>query len=328
MPRRLLSTVIKIAVVTLAVVWLSRKLEWAAVFGVISGANPIQLLLAYLLSWLPILISSARWMALLRVLDISVSFRLLLRVAQIGQFFAVLVPGVAGDDGTRFYYISRIARGRARQACSTVLLDRICGFGSLFVLSLVCIPMNWSLMAQKASTRWIGLSFLAVGVAMLVLGALFFAAPKRRLDALLVAIQQRFGSSQLVAEISQAAMVFTGRRATLALVIFGALVAQVVVSSGFWAGGQAVGICLPLVSWMSFVPVILVAAVLPITFAGIGVRDTLLFLFLGAAAQSNPERVAALSVLILAFGLMNASLGGVIYLFFKPPAKDEVGASQ
>lgn len=327
MRKRLLSAFIKVAVVTLAVVWLSRRVEWVAVLGVISGADPVHLLLAYFLSWLPILISAGRWMALLRVLEIPVSFGLLWRVAQIGQFFAVLVPGVAGDDGTRFYYISRIASGRARQACSTVLLDRACGFGSLFVLSLVCIPLNWSLMAQRASTRWIGLSFLAVGVGMLASGALFFAAPRTRLDALLAAIQRRFVSSTLVAEISQAAMVFTGRRATLALVILGALATQVVISSGFWASGQAVGISLPLVSWMSFVPVILVAAVLPITFAGIGVRDTLLFLFLGAAAQSNPERVAALSVLILAFGLMNASIGGVIYLFFKPSAREEAGES-
>ncbi len=260
------------------------------------------------------------------MLDIPVSVGLLLRVAQIGQFFAVLVPGVAGDDGTRFYYISRIAKGRARQACSTVLLDRALGFGSLFVVSLVCIPLNWSLMEQTSGTRLIGYGFLSMGCVMLVLGAIFFVVSKPLLDGVIRAVQARFQSSRLVAELTEAAMVFTGRRSTLALVVLGAVLTQVVVSASFWAGGRAVGISLQLMSWASFVPVILVAAVLPITFAGIGVRDTLLFLFLGGAAQSDPERVAALSVLILAFGLMNASIGGVLYLFFKPLAQEEADA--
>ena len=310
-----------------AVIWLSRRVEWLSVFRVISAASPAQLLIAYGLSWAPIFISACRWRALLRVLDIPVSVGLLLRVAQIGQFFAVLVPGVAGDDGTRFYYISRIASGRARQACSTVLLDRVLGFGSLFVVSLVCIPLNWSLMGQTMTTRLIGYGFLSVGVLMLVLGATFFVVSRARLDAVIRVVQARFQSSRLVAELTEAAMVFTGRRSTLALVVLGAVLTQVLLSASFWAGGEAVGISLQLISWASFVPVILVAAVLPITFAGIGVRDTLLFLFLGGAGQSDPERVAALSVLMLAFGLVHALMGGVLYLFFKPPAKEEAEAA-
>ena len=323
MSRRILSAGLKIAVVALALVWLSRRVEWAAVFGVISAASPKHLLLAYALSWVPICISACRWMALLRVLEMPVSYGLVLRVVQIGQLFAVLVPGVAGDDGTRFYYISRIAKGRVRQACATVLLDRVLGFASLFGVSLVCIPINWDFMKQTATTRWIGVVFLSVGVLMLVLGTMFFGASRGRLDGLFSAVQGRFRASRLVAEVTEAAMVFSGRRPTLALVVLGATLTQIVVSSGFWACGKAVGISLPLVAWLSFVPVILVAGVLPITFAGIGVRDTLLFLFLGSAAQSGPERVAALSLLILAFGLLNASMGGIIYLFFKPPANDE-----
>jgi uncharacterized protein (TIRG00374 family) len=323
MNRRLLAAGLKVAVVTFAVIWLSRRVEWLSVLRVISAASPAQLLLAYGLSWVPICISAFRWRALLRVLDIPVSLGQLLRVAQIGQFFAVLVPGVAGDDGTRFYYISRFAPGRARQACSTVLLDRVLGFGSLFVVSLFCIPLNWSLMEQTPGTRLIGFVFLAVGGLMLVSGAVFFAVPKAKLDAVIRAVQARFESSRLVADLTGAAMVFSGRRAVLAGVVFGALLTQLVLSASFWAGGEAVGISLNLLSWASFVPVILVAAVLPITFAGIGVRDTLLFLFLGGVARSDPERVAALSILMLAFGLTTASLGGVVYLFFKPPSPQE-----
>jgi hypothetical protein len=73
---------------------------------------------------------------------------------------------------------------------------------------------------------------------------------------------------------------------------------------------------------MSFVPVIVVSGVLPITFAGIGVRDYLLFLFLGAAAGGaiEKERIAALCLLLLILTFQGAILGGLVYLGFKPGA--------
>ena len=80
---------------------------------------------------------------------------------------------------------------------------------------------------------------------------------------------------------------------------------------------------------MCFVPVILLAGVLPITFAGIGVRDYLLFVFLGATI-GNPiqkERIAALSLILLILALQSAALGGLIYLGYKPGRRNPSSAS-
>jgi hypothetical protein len=80
-----------------------------------------------------------------------------------------------------------------------------------------------------------------------------------------------------------------------------------------------VGIELPLFSWMSFVPVIVASSALPITFAGIGVREYLLLLFVGSAAVAvDQERILAASLLVLALGLLMALLGGVVYLLYRP----------
>ena len=323
MNRKVLSTLIKILVVVAAVVWLRRKVDFAGVGRVLAAVNVWFLALAALLSWVPIFIAAFRWQVLLKTLDIPVPFPVLASVVHIGQFFAVLLPGVAGDDGTRFIYISRQAQGRAKQACSTVLLDRLLGFASLFILTTICIPLNWNVLVSRPATRWVGVGFLAAGVSMLSLGALFLLCKQTLLERFAVKIKSLFSGSALIAELSDVALTFAGNRAGLCLVCAAALVTQVLICGAFWSAGNALGIHLPLWAWMSFVPVILVASVLPITFAGIGVRDYLLFLFLGSSMQAGvgADQIAALSLIFLVFTLLLAAIGGLVYLVYKPGAK-------
>ena len=102
-----------------------------------------------------------------------------------------------------------------------------------------------------------------------------------------------------------------------------AAVTHVMLCCAFWSAGRAVGIELPLWFWMSFVPVVLVAGVIPVTFAGIGVRDYLLFLFLGSTvgAKAQADQIAAVSMLILFSTLLFSALGGLVYLAFRTPPK-------
>lgn len=323
MNRKVLSTLIKILVVTAAMVWLRGKVDFAGVGRVLAAANARFLGLAALLFWVPIFIAGFRWHVLLKTLDIALPFPVLASVIHIGQFFAVLLPGVAGDDGTRFFYISRLAQGRAKQACSTVLLDRLLGFASLFILTTICIPLNWNVLASQPATRWVGVGFLAAGVSMLSLGAFFLLCKQSVLERFALKIQSLFPGSALISELSEVALAFAGNRGRLCVVCAAALVTQVLICGAFWSAGNALGIHLPLWGWMSFVPVILVASVLPITFAGIGVRDYLLFLFLGSSMQAGvaADQVAALSLLFLVFALLLAVIGGLVYLVYKPGAK-------
>ena len=108
-------------VVVAALVWLHQKVDFIGVGRILKGARLEDVFLAVCLNWLPILISSVRWSILLNTLGISIPIRVLACITHIAQFFTVLVPGVAGDDGTRFFYISRLAPNRVKQGCSTVL---------------------------------------------------------------------------------------------------------------------------------------------------------------------------------------------------------------
>jgi uncharacterized protein (TIRG00374 family) len=281
------------------------------------GAKTGFLWVAALLALLPVLISGFRWRILLGTLGIHLPAARLALICQIGQFFGVLVPGTAGDDGTRLLYVSRLAPGRAGQACSTVLLDRFIGFCCLFVLSLFGIPLNWDLLGAESATRALAAAFLAAGFGVVAGWVLLFCLKTSQLGRLVGFVRTRFRSSKIVEEWAAAANIFVRHRFALLGVAGAAMCTQILICANYWLIGAAVGIELPFSAWASFVPVIVLAGVLPITFAGIGVRDYLLFLFLGISMNGEGDRLAALSMLLLSFTLFSALLGGGCYLFYR-----------
>jgi cbb3-type cytochrome oxidase subunit 3 len=76
-----------------------------------------------------------------------------------------------------------------------------------------------------------------------------------------------------------------------------------------------------LLIWLTFVPIVLASNALPITVAGIGVREYLLVLFLGVIAGVDSERAIATSFVIFAMILMMCLLGGLLYIFYRPKRK-------
>jgi uncharacterized protein (TIRG00374 family) len=322
MKQKVIFPLLKLAVVSAALFWLSRRVDFAGVWRVIRDAHRGALAVAALLSMLPVLISGFRWRTLLGTLGIDLSAARLALICQIGQFFGVLVPGVAGDDGTRLLYISRLAPGRASRACVTVLLDRFIGFCCLFVLALVCIPMHWALLGAQSTSKWVASGFFAAGLGVLSCCALLFCLTEAQLRNLIAKVQRRFPNSKILNEWAAAADVFSQNKPALLRVAALALCGQLFVCCSYWAVGSALGIEAPLTFWVSVVPVILLSGVLPITFAGIGVRDYFLFLFLGSFSTGTGDRLAAVSLLLLGYTLLLALLGGVAYLFYRVKPKE------
>jgi hypothetical protein len=78
--------------------------------------------------------------------------------------------------------------------------------------------------------------------------------------------------------------------------------------------GTALGLELPLPYYMIFVPITSLVLVLPISFAGLGVREgTYVFLFTQVGAA--PEVALSMSLLVYVLGTVVPGLiGGVIYL--------------
>jgi glycosyltransferase 2 family protein len=302
------------AVITL----ICRKVDLSHVWISIRDAQRLPILLGILLCLGTVAISGWRWQRFLRVFQIPVKLLPLICIAQIGQFFVMFLPGPTGDDLTRMLYISRLAPGRVAEACTTVLLDRCIGLASVLLLAVLCVPWQWNVLATSPQTHWLAVVLVSAGGVVCLCGVLFFLAGhpthqwfEKRLRSL--------PAHSWRDEITRMWGLLCANKKSLAQVIAAATVSQLLLCVLFYLAGFAVGIRMPFLVWLSFLPILLASGALPITVAGFGVREYLLVLFLGVLAQVDGARALAASFVTFAMILTVCVIGGILYVFYRPP---------
>jgi glycosyltransferase 2 family protein len=326
--RRVLFLVAKLAFASVVLFWLLHKVDVGRVWITVHNADRLFFAAGVGLVILLVAIAGWRWHRLLRIFQIDIPLPSLIGIAWIGQFFAMFLPGQAGDDVTRMVYISRLTKGRVGEACTTVVLDRIIGLVSVVVLALFCMPWNWKILASSRETYWLALAIVIAGAGVFLFGTVFFIAGhpthkwfEKRLRAL--------PAHNLRDELARIWGLLCARKAALSQVIGAAVATQLILCVLFFLAGLAVGIHVSFLTWLSFVPVVLASNALPITVAGLGVREYLLVLFLAVIAQVEGESALAASFVSFAMILVVCLLGGLLYIFYRPrPKTDDYGQGQ
>jgi uncharacterized membrane protein YbhN (UPF0104 family) len=310
----------KIVFAGVIITWLFHRIDAYRVWLSVRDAQRLPILLGLIFWLFTIVIAGWRWNRLLGIFGINIPIRSLTCVVPIAQFFSMFLPGSTGDDLTRMLYISRLAPGRVGEACTTVLLDRCIGLASVLLLAAFCIPWQWSLLASSSQTYWIALVILSAGAFVCLAGAVFFLAghPTHRWFEKRLRLRP---ASSLRDEAARIWGLLCDNKVLVAKVIGAALVTQLVHCVIFYLAGFSVGIRSPLLIWPTFVPIILAANAVPITIAGIGVREYLLVLFLGIIAAVDSEHALAVSFVIFSMILTICLLGGLLYIFYRPKRK-------
>lgn len=316
----------KLAFAACVIAWLLRKTDASSVWASVREADVDYVVLGVLLNLLTVGIAGWRSHRLLRAIQVPVTLAAVTAIAQIGQFFLFFLPGPAGDDLTRMLYLSRIAKGRLGEVCATVLLDRCIGLASVLGLAVLCIPWQWDVLATSRPAMLFAFGILAAGAVICALGVLFFASGRKLLERLRDWVLDFLPDGKLKRQFSHMGELLVLNRRTVAQVIAAAVVTQVALCFVYRLAGHAVGIDAPLGAWLGFVPILLAANAAPITIAGLGVREYLLVLYLGVVMRVPEEQALATSVIVLAMTLTVCLLGGVVYIFYRPPAPVEDAA--
>jgi uncharacterized protein (TIRG00374 family) len=320
--RRVAFLIGKLVFAGVVLFWLLHKVDIARVWRTVRDADRLFFAAGFGLVLLLVAIAGWRWHRLLRIFQIDIPLTSLIGIAWIGQFFAMFLPGQAGDDVTRMVYISRLTKGRVGEACTTVVLDRIIGLVSVVLLALFCMPWNWKILASSRETYWLALAIVVTGAGVFLFGIIFFIAGhpthkwfEKRLRSL--------PAHNLRDEMARIWGLLCARKIALAQVIAAAIATQLILCVLFFLAGLAVGIHVSFLTWLSFVPVVLASNALPITVAGLGVREYLLVLFLAVIAQVEGESALAASFVSFAMILVVCLLGGLLYIFYRPQPKTD-----
>lgn len=262
---------------------------------------------ALVLTFLGIVLSAARWSAVLAALGQHPSFRRLLSLYFAGQFMGNVLPSTIGGDALRVTRLSR-ENGETPTTFASVVLERLTGWVVLPVMTLAGFAVNPGLRDLGRASR---LAFaVAAGTLALLVGVLYLAArPGRGIEGKLEHNEGwrrftgavRFGLRRLAHAPAATARILATGFAYQLILIGSALMAARALGLPSGVGPTAL---------LAFVPAVLTAQVLPISISGLGVREGLFALFLQPLGVPQSQAIA--------LGLLLYLLNLVVSLFGAP----------
>jgi uncharacterized protein (TIRG00374 family) len=256
-----------------------------------------------------------RWWVLLKVQNIHLSFFRISGLFLIGMFYNQFLPGGTGGDIIKSYFLLKETPDKKAGALLAVVFDRFIGLVALVTITGTLISLRYDFLAQTPETRqllWILLILLGSSVLGLITT---FVITGFNLVSLL---PQRFPAREKLAEISAAYHLYARHwRATL--VAFGAsIVAHLSTFVTFLCAAYALGARVPLVNFFAVMPIERTISALPISFAGIGLREKVLQIMLHGLCgvpEGSAILIGSLSFLLM---LVCCVPGAVVYFFYKP----------
>jgi uncharacterized membrane protein YbhN (UPF0104 family) len=232
----------------------------------------------------------------------------------VGVFFTNFIPGggVSGDIA-RLIYVDREIRDKPF-VLSTLVYERLVGVFVLLLIGLVATIFGDT---GAENDRAIGLVEGALLIAFVTSAALMSRRVSRLLSGLVERLSRRFKLEHIGAGIvrtlgSISRMRFHGRMlaGTLAL----SIAIRIVWSLGCYCVSRAMGLPLNVVTVFSFISLVDLIRLMPISVGGLGVRE---WVMVGLFAGVGLSREQALTYSLLAFApiYINAIAGGTIYLW-------------
>ena len=259
--------------------------------------------------------AALRWHVLLRVQGIRLTMARVSGLFLIGMFYNQFLPGGTGGDIIKSYLLLKETPDKKAGALLAVVFDRFIGLVALVAITVTLVSMRFNLLSQTEDTRrllWVLLFLLGISIACLL--ASFVISGFNLFHAL----PHKFPGRDKLIEIAAAYHLYA-RHWFATLTAFGAsLIAHLATFTTFLCAAYALRADVPVTNFFAVMPIERTISALPISFAGVGLRERILQTLLHQLC-GVPEGVAvligSLSFLII---LICCVPGGIVYFFYKP----------
>lgn len=294
-------------VLTLMVgVYVFGRVDWPTLASSFANIRLREFTVAVVLQLAAAAAATSRWRKLMALGGIPLSWLATFRRLIVAIFFSLFFLGVAGGDSARFAGALRFAPNLKAQLAASILGDRLLGIGALLaILSGLFVtgqPRLWAtpgtraiVLVVLAGTTLYWASLLLVRLAGVPLPTISDSSKRLSSRQVVGAIRRQFALDSFP-------------------VLFGLSLANhaLNMASAFFVA-LSLGISLPPSSVASIFGILALFLSLPLTFAGLGVRDGLvawLFLVFGVHSPA----VTAFSFCLLGINLLWGVAGGITFL--------------
>ncbi len=263
-------------------------------------------LLAVAIKGIGIFAGVSRWRLLLHTVKIKLRLANLGGAYLAGRFFGSFLPSTIGLDTYRTYYASVRSR-RVAECVAVTMIEKIIGLVALSALALAATPFG----ARLLDTRALWMLGLAMGAPFAVAFGLLFG------PGLFMRLSDWLGGrgGKLSAGLSRLTGAVAGlgvQRGRLIAAIGLGLVIHGATSAMYLATARAVGADVVTSEILFVGPLMILATLVPVSIAGIGVREGVFVFFLTRVGLPT-EQAVLLGFLGFLAGEVYSLAGGAIW---------------
>lgn len=219
-----------------------------------------------------------KWGFLLKIAKMRIGLSSAFKMYYLSCFWGFLFPFGVGPDIIRFFNIKREGYP-SENAMATIITERALGLVATMLMVMVSLILLIVMVAGDQLQSRFGLIFGGLGLFLLLTFIFIFHDPARKAIFRATQINRVFAKIRLE-KYFQAFAIYRHHKGTLVKFIFWSFVEQLVPVFAAYFAAKALGISLPLLSCLAFAPVSIFFERLPISFMGLGVRESSYILLL------------------------------------------------
>ncbi len=286
------------------------RVDLASLFESLSKSNIYFVLAATTVAFVGSFITVLKWRILLVSPVTNLSYPKLLRLNFIGLFYNLVLPGQIGGEVLKGVVLSQMGVSKVSAAMS-ILADRVTGLAALFALSMLGALLAPAVIGQPSLLPWV----LSIGCLSAVMAVILVTA---RGQALVLTFGNKVlhlanliprKPNWLPLNISVPEHNVSSIWTPLALSVLAQ--AAIVYANLLLCFALGISVTYPQLLWV--VAVVSLLQSLPISIAGIGVREGAYVYLLQLQGVAGPSALA-LSLTVFAIQVLMASVGGLLQL--------------
>jgi uncharacterized protein (TIRG00374 family) len=259
--------------------------------------------------------AAVRWQILLRVQKIRLSLPRLSGLFLIGMFYNQFLPGGTGGDIIKSYLLLKETAEHKAGALLAVVFDRLIGLVALVAITVTLVSLRFDLLSRTPETRnllWLLLFVLGISISALIAS---FVVSGFNLFHLL---PRKFPGRDKLIEIAAAYHLYARHWVATFFAFAASLVAHLATFTTFLCVAYAFHADVKLIDFFAVLPVERTLTALPISFAGVGLREQILQIMLHnlcGVPVAVAKLIGTMSFLVI---LVCCAPGGIVYFFYKP----------
>ncbi|MFQ5441400.1 MAG: lysylphosphatidylglycerol synthase transmembrane domain-containing protein [Thermodesulfobacteriota bacterium] len=307
MMKKVLTTLAKLVVSGGILYFLFSGMDLAAFWETVKSVSPFAVIFVALL-YIFIQAVSAHRMSLILKKDCFVPYLKLLSIYFVGMFFNNFLPTMVGGDLIKGFYLYR-ETGKGGVSIASIFMDRYSGFSALIFITAVALIPGYALIK---GTVLPGFFVLLIG-GYIGASLVIWVGPLHSWAMNILAKIHFYGINKKIDTFYNVLMSYKSHRDILVKIFLISLVVQTGVNIGYYVLSRGLGIDVGLAYFFLFIPLSTVVSMLPVSVAGLGIREGA-FVYLFTRVGASKEEAITLSLMWFAIMVVVSIIGGVEFL--------------